>query len=214
MKTRMLWVLIPLIVGNLAGSVCARPEGGLLLLAQGREVPDLGPQMLIEFRGNLLRVKIHNAPWNQVVKELTQRTGVTIHVMGPLDGTMSQEFEALALEEGLVRLFGEANFVFSAAREGRPETGASQAIQVWLYPKTGGGQAHSPSPGLMATAPAEAPDDRVQLQAMAPGEAESNAPAEEAVIPEELPGTEILVHDEAPASEVEILGEEQPEIAP
>jgi hypothetical protein len=64
----------------------------------------------------------------------------------------------------------------------------------------------------MAGAQAEAAEAGTQLAAVAPVEAGSEAPAEQAVIQEELPGTEIWVREDAPASEVEILGDEQPEM--
>jgi hypothetical protein len=212
MKTQVLFFLISVVVGSLPGIPSARPEEGPRPLTHGREAPEPGPeiQMMIEFRDNLLSVRIHHAPWDRVVKELARRTGVAIHVMGPLVGTVSQEFAALPLEEGLARLFGDADFLFSAPREGRPGNAASRSTQAWVYPKEGGGggQAHPLSPGLEAGAQAEAAEAGTQLAAVAPVEAGSEAPAEQAVIQEELPGTEIWVREDAPASEVEVLGEE------
>jgi hypothetical protein len=209
MKKRMLLLLIPVVVSTLAGIASARSEDRPELLTRGGVAREAGSQvrMMIEFRGNLLSVRIHNAPWDQVVKELARRTGVTIHLMGPLVGTVNQEFEALPLEEGLARLFGDADFLLSSPRAGQPGSAASRSILAWVYPKEGGdgGQARPPSPGLMPAAEAEAPDAGTQLAAVAPVGA--GAPAEEAVIQEELPGTEIWVREEARASEVEIVGE-------
>jgi hypothetical protein len=174
--------------------------------------------MLIEFRDRRLSVRIRNAPWDQVIKEVSRRTGVTIEVMGTLNGTVSQEFEALPLEEGLTRLFGDADFVFSTPNQGQAGAVAAPSIRAWVFPKAEGvgGQAHLPSPGHMPTAQAEAPAAVAQLTAEAPGETAAEGAVaeaveeavEEAAVQEELPGTEILVREDEPVSEVEILGEE------
>jgi len=68
--------------------------------------------------------------------------------------------------------------------------------------------AEQSSAGLLAAGPPEAPDAVEPIAVLVPGETASVEHAEEPVVKEEEPGTEIAVQEQEPASEVEILGEE------
>ncbi|HEX9867435.1 MAG TPA: HEAT repeat domain-containing protein [Candidatus Tectomicrobia bacterium] len=122
---------------GISETACAAPQDD----PHSREEQPAGegavPHALIELRGDLLSVKVRHAPWEVVLQEFTRQTGIRVAVAGPLTGTLTQEFAALPLEQGLRRLFRDVNtllFYASMAREG---TMAATLTRVWLLPKEG-----------------------------------------------------------------------------
>jgi HEAT repeats len=94
-------------------------------------------QPVIEWHGDRLSVQVRNAPWAVVLRELERPTGIRMQVKGPLPGTLTQEFEALPLEQGLRRLFRGLNSMFLYAAGTHAEAAAGALTQVWLWPKEG-----------------------------------------------------------------------------
>ena len=205
-------VLILVALGNFADMASARPGDVLERPTPGQEAREPVPRPRIALRGDLLSVKVDNAPWGEVLKELAQQTGMTIRVLGPLRGTLTQEFADLPLAQGLRRLFREANFVFSYAKGGQQGTAADQSLRVWLFPQEGSARAqgYTPSAERLAAQP-EAESARAPLAAVGPGEPAIEESAPEAVGQEEEPETAMVVQEDEPASEVVILGEERHE---
>jgi HEAT repeat protein len=100
---------------------------------------------VIELRGDLLSVQAHDAPWVAVLRELERLTGITITVTGTFTGTLSREFTALPLEQGLRRLFRDVNPVVLSA-SGATGKG-SAVIHVWLFPQEEHGVGQLEAPG-------------------------------------------------------------------
>jgi len=105
----------------------------------------------IELRGALLSVRLRDAPWEAVLKDLEREMGVVIRVRGPLIGTLTQEFEDLSLEQGLRRLFRDANTLLFYATGESPDGPAGRLIALWVFPREGSAaerQIRSPSSGV------------------------------------------------------------------
>jgi hypothetical protein len=91
---------------------------------------------VIALQGNRLSVTAHHVSWETVVKELERQTGIVIRLDGRLTRTLTQDFKGLPLEQGLRRLFRQANLVFFyAATHGVSE---ARLTRLWLLPKAGG----------------------------------------------------------------------------
>jgi HEAT repeats len=119
------------------------------------------PRAVITFRDGRLSVSLHAATWEEVLPTLERHTGIQIRVDGSLAGTLTQEFEALPLEQGLRRLFRDANVLLFYSRGMELGTAGERLVRVWLFPKERGApegmQAHAPPSGLTAAARQEAP---------------------------------------------------------
>jgi hypothetical protein len=124
-------------LGNLADGISDRPGDGLQSSEQGQAEPIALPRLVVQLHGHLLSVRVRNASWEEVLQEIARQTGVRIHVMGPLAGTLSQEFQALPLEQGLRRLFREANTLFLSVRGTEAGIAANTLTDVWLFPQEG-----------------------------------------------------------------------------
>jgi hypothetical protein len=74
-------------------------------------------------------------PWEAVLKDLEREMGIVIRVRGPLTGTLTQEFEAVPLEQGLRRLFRDANIQFFYAAGEPQDASTGRLIGLWLFPK-------------------------------------------------------------------------------
>jgi hypothetical protein len=95
------------------------------------------PQSVIQFQEGLLSVQIRDAPWAEVLHTLERQAGLTIQVKGQLAGTVSLEFEALPLEQGLRWLFRDADALL-VHTPGTQEGGTPQImIRVWSFSKEG-----------------------------------------------------------------------------
>jgi hypothetical protein len=212
MRTQLLIVLSLALVGSLAGVVSAYPDDGVSHSRKVEQAREPAARVRIELRGNLLSVWIRNAPWEQVLNELRRQTGVTIQVLGPMVGTVTQEFQALPLEQGLLQLFGDADIVLSPAKEAQPGMAAKSPIHVWLIPKKGSvrKQGQAPSPGVPSGPQEEAPESAEQIAGENPEEPAQEDPVGEPVLPEEP--TEVEVQEQEPASEVAMLDEEGNEV--
>jgi len=113
-------------------------------------------QLVISLRGNLLSVKVHNAPWEAVLKEIERQTGISIDVKGPLTGTLTGEFQSLPIERGLRQLFRHVDVFFFYATETREGITAEPLVRVWLCPKEGSvAEAGQGLPSFSATAEAK-----------------------------------------------------------
>jgi hypothetical protein len=117
---------------------------------QARQARELGqePRMaaerpLIHFHDGRLSVRLRHAPWAAVLPELAYHTGIRITTTGPLPGTLTREFAALPLEQGLRRLFREVNLLMLFAAGDSAVT----VTHVWLFPKADRGAGQSESLG-------------------------------------------------------------------
>jgi hypothetical protein len=93
------------------------------------------PQLMMDLSEGLLTVKLHNVPWTTLLPEIEHHTGIHIHVEGALVGTLTQELEALPLEQGLRRLFRQANVIWFYAPGSEPGAMGARLVRVWLLPK-------------------------------------------------------------------------------
>jgi len=95
------------------------------------------PHAVIQFHEGFLSVRIRNAPWDDVLHAIERQVGIMIQVKGQLAGTVSLEFEALPLEQGLRRLFHDANVLFFYATGIQGSPTLERLIRVVLFAKAG-----------------------------------------------------------------------------
>jgi hypothetical protein len=118
------------------------------------ETREEAPRVVITFRDGRLSVSLHAATWEEVLSTLQRHTGIQIRVDGPLTGALTQEFEALPLEEGLRRLFRNTNVLMLHSRGMAQGAATESLVEVWLFPREGdtpeGMQASTPPSGLAA----------------------------------------------------------------
>jgi hypothetical protein len=115
----------------------ARSQDGSASRVQESESQGARSQLEIGLHGERLSVQARNVPWAVVLQELEHQTGVRLRVEGPLHGTLTQEFEALPLEQGLRRLFRNANLVLFYTKKAGEGSAAEPLTAVWLFPKEG-----------------------------------------------------------------------------
>lgn len=147
-------VLVLLTLSLLPGraeSGLARRGGSPPSQVQRQEGQVVVPESMIQFHEGLLSVRIRNAPWDDVLQAIKRQAGVMIQVQGQLAGTLSLEFESLPLQQGLRRLFRDANALH--IHTPRPQEGSIPKIliRVWIFPQAGVTEA-------AAAAGQEAPD--------------------------------------------------------
>lgn len=104
------------------------------------KAPASGEPPLIEVRDDLLTLELQGIPWAIVLKELQQQTGLTFRVQGRLNGTVTESFHSLPLEEGLQRLLHDADLIFLYVEAKEGQGARSRLSQVWVLPKGQGGQ--------------------------------------------------------------------------
>ena len=156
---RLLLVLLLLSLGSLAHLVSARQPDALTFRELGPEPQGARPHVVIKLHGDRLSVQARNAPWNAVLQELERHTGIRTRLEGVLPGALTREFEAPTLEQGLRRLFRDANLVLfytKATGEGittEPLTG------IWLFPKEGNAAKQQDMHGPLAKAENGIPRD-------------------------------------------------------
>jgi HEAT repeat protein len=126
-----------LLLGSLAHLASARPQDASASPEQGSTSLGARSQFVIGLQGDRLSVQARNVPWAVVLQELEHQTGVRFRVEGPLHGTLTQEFEALSLEQGLRRLFRNANLVLFYTKKAGEGSAAEPLTAVWLFPKEG-----------------------------------------------------------------------------
>jgi hypothetical protein len=145
-------------------------------------------QPVIKWPGDRLSVQVRNASWTVVLRELERHTGIRIQVKGPLPGTLTQEFEALPLEQGLRRLFRGLNSMFLYAAGTHAEAAAGALTQVWLWPKEGSTVEERQASRPPATPATARQQDEVSSSGLGSSEAEAEtSPTEEEVQPEGEP---------------------------
>ncbi|MGH8060324.1 MAG: HEAT repeat domain-containing protein [Candidatus Entotheonellia bacterium] len=153
---------------------------------RGQGIPADGSTPRIDVRDDRLTVELHRVSWGIVLQELQRHTGLTFRVVGALDGTITEAFEALPLEKALRRLFRNANLVFlyTGGKEG--ERSGSRLAQVWIQPREGSVRPTAQAPQAVAQrledrAPAARADDAVAALIENAMAAETGADREKAV---------------------------------
>lgn len=117
------------------GSFMPLPAGDS---GQALETPELGQEArgaaerpLIHVHDGRLSVRLRHAPWAAVLPALVRHMGIRITATEPLTGTVTHEFAALPLEQGLRRLFRDVNLLMLFTVNGSAVT----VTHVWLFPK-------------------------------------------------------------------------------
>ncbi|MGH8056601.1 MAG: hypothetical protein ACREOH_05115, partial [Candidatus Entotheonellia bacterium] len=67
-------------VGGLTQMARALPGGHPMALQTGQLSQQAGSPTRIELHGSLLSVRLRDAPWEQVVKEIEDQTGINLRV--------------------------------------------------------------------------------------------------------------------------------------
>ena len=174
--------------GTLTGLAAAPSTASMNPHVPASENQAVAAQPVIEWHGDRLSVQVRNAPWTVVLRELERRTGIRIQVKGPLPGTLTQEFEALPLEQGLRRLFRGLNSMFLYAAGTHAEAAAGALTQVWLWPKEGSTVEERQASRPPATPATARQQDEVSSSGIGSSEAEAEtSPTEEEVQPEGEP---------------------------
>ncbi len=131
--------LMVLALGSFLNMPPARAEDEAEARNQVQAALRAAPRLVIELHGDLLSMSVRDAPWGAVLKELERQTGILFRVRGTLGGTVTQEFASLPLEQGLRRLFRNANFLFFYVKGKQRGGSAEKLVRVWLFSKDGGG---------------------------------------------------------------------------
>ena len=159
--------LLLFFIGNLGLAAFARPLDSLTSHEREPAQPMERSQLVIEFHSDHLSVQARHASWEAVLQELERHTGIKIRLKGPFPGTLTRAFEAMPLEQGLRRLFREANLVFFYAKEAQAGAPTGHLTEIWLLPKerhTVAGKQPSPpaSEAPVLTTPATNPEPAVE----------------------------------------------------
>jgi len=152
---KILLTLILFSLGSLVQVASARPPDSLIACQQAPEPQAATPPSVLQIHNDRLSMRARNVPWEVVLRELEHYAGVRIRVEGQIPGTLTQEFEALPLEQGLRRLFRGANLVFLYDKDGPEGAPIGKLTEIWMLPKEGnvaeGKQSPSSSPQAIAT---------------------------------------------------------------
>jgi hypothetical protein len=151
--------------------------------AQAQQAPTATLAVVIKVRCGLLSVSAQDASWADVLHKLQHQTGVQIQVKEPLAGTLTQQFEALPLEQGLRRLFRMVNAVFFYSPGPHGEAASARLTRVWLVPRDDNVAPRPPSPPVRVAAaePYRARDGLVETEAtgLHPGQVPPTSEEEE-----------------------------------
>jgi hypothetical protein len=101
----------------------------------------VGEVIRLHRRGNRLSATVRDAPWKRLLEAVERETGIAVEAKGTLEGTVTSEFSALHVENGLRRLFRDADVVVFYAAESNGDT-RNMVTRVWLFPRSGPGLAH------------------------------------------------------------------------
>lgn len=145
--------LVMVMAVGVVGALASRSFARAADLPEGDSPAVVSPagHLEIRLRGNVLSVRARHAPWNAVLDQLGRQTGILIHLDGSLDGTLTQEFEAPTIEQGLRRLFRDTDLVV-LYEPGPKDGGASERpIRLRLYLNRGS----APAPHAESGDPAE-----------------------------------------------------------
>jgi hypothetical protein len=186
---RLGWLLLSVVV-SLASAHAVRPWDAPPSRSPGLEARMAAPGLVLDWRGDRLSIRAREAPWEEVLNELQRQTGVRIQMKGSLSGTLTHEFEALPLEQGLRRLFRQANILWFYSQESEPGAVGERLVRVWLLPKEDTApeerQVRSLPAGLTAAGTRARPDIVEPVVEGAPRADEAN-PAEEGAVEEQDP---------------------------
>ncbi|MGH8526040.1 MAG: HEAT repeat domain-containing protein, partial [Gammaproteobacteria bacterium] len=104
---------------------------------------DAAQPLSVRFQDGLLTLEAAQKPWNQVLKEIQQETGMRFHHAFPLKGSVSVALAGLPLTQALEKLFGpQASFIFHYP----PGVSGQLAVprDVWVLGTVREGAAESP----------------------------------------------------------------------
>jgi hypothetical protein len=144
MQARTLIMVLTLCCwGRFTPLPAADSEQALQARELGQEARVAAERPLIHVHNGRLSVRLRRAPWAAVLPDLVRHTGIRMTATGALTGTLTQEFAALPLEQGLRLLFREVNLLMLFAATGSAVT----LTHVWLFPKADQGAGPPETPG-------------------------------------------------------------------
>lgn len=127
--------------------------------APGQEAGTTAEAPWIHFHDAGLSVRLRQAQWAAVLQELERHlTGIRITVTGTLIGTLTHEFAALPLEQGLRRLFRDVNLLMILGPEAAGEGSAVAVTHLRLFPKEEHGAGQPEAAGARRQLPNALPD--------------------------------------------------------
>ena len=87
----------------------------------------------VDFHAGRLSMNATQSEWRTVLQEVTQRTGIRLHLALPLEGEVTTSFADLPLERALKRLFGpDANFIFLYPHQPPSPAAIIPPAEVWV----------------------------------------------------------------------------------
>jgi hypothetical protein len=134
-KRRVLRQALTLCCWGILSSIVACPAASPNPHMAERDAQAAAPPLVIKWDGDHLSVSVREAPWEEVLNELQRQTGAWIQVKGSVPGTLTQELGALPLEQGLRRLFRQANVLWFYSQGSEPGAAGERLVRVWLFPK-------------------------------------------------------------------------------
>lgn len=141
---------LALLLASLGASALARPATDPKAGPPGQDPGTAVSPITIERHGDRLNVRVYDAPWDRVLKEVQRKTGIVIDVKGVLAGTLTLEARAIPVEEALRRLFINADVVFFYAGSMPDGRAAERLVRAWVFPKEGSVVAPLPATGALS----------------------------------------------------------------
>ncbi len=93
-----------------------------------------GP-LVVQFRNNLLTVRVNNLTLKEVLKEISKQTGIEIVSYASIEMPVSADFSDLVSDEGLKRLIRDFSFIFIYNSLNSKDV-RTALTKIIIYPKT------------------------------------------------------------------------------
>ena len=93
-----------------------------------------GP-LVVQFRDNLLTVRVNNLTLKEVLKEISKKTGIEIVSYASIEMPVSADFSDLVSDEGLKRLIRSFSFIFIYNSPNSKDV-RKALTKIIIYPKT------------------------------------------------------------------------------
>ncbi len=107
--------VVPLGLLLCCGSVSYAEDAPAKPAADAAKAPD----RVIEYRDDKLTLRVQNAPVPEVIEELRKQSKAEVRGQGAPDAKVTADFEAVPLNDALLRILGPHNFTLTYAEDGR-----------------------------------------------------------------------------------------------
>ncbi len=87
---------------------------------------------VVRYAHDRLTLDVKDAPLAPLLQEIARQAGITVSLLGTLEGGITISFRDLSLDESLRRILRRRNFALEYDRSGKPE-------RLWISPASAGG---------------------------------------------------------------------------